>query len=99
MISTYQGERLSLPTIGLASSPKKMRCLTICGACSAKPGSLLPKTASPSLLQGLEKRGTHNRRKRIYFSAVTPDLYRPMYGDKVVAFFDKLLATSNAESR
>ena len=26
------------------------------------------------------------------FSAVTPDLYRPMYGDKVVAFFDQLMA-------
>ena len=29
-------------------------------------------------------------------SAVTPDLYRPMYGDKVVQFFDKLLDDSNA---
>ena len=34
-------------------------------------------------LQGLEKRGPHNERKRIYISALTPDLYRPMYGDKV----------------
>jgi hypothetical protein len=42
-------------------------------------------------LQGLEKRGDNNLRKRIYMSAVTPDLYRPMYGDKVVAFFDQLL--------
>ena len=29
-------------------------------------------------------------------TAVTPDLYRPMYGDKVVAFFDKLLDDANA---
>jgi hypothetical protein len=42
-------------------------------------------------LQGLEERGDNNLRKRIYMSAVTPDLYRPMYGDKVVAFFDQLL--------
>ena len=42
-------------------------------------------------LQGLEKRGDNNLRKRIYFSAVTPDLYKPMYGAKVTAFFDKLL--------
>ena len=47
------------------------------------------------LFQGLEKRGPHNERKRIYMSAVTPDLYRPMYGDKVVEFFDKLLDDSN----
>ena len=42
-------------------------------------------------LQGLEKRGDNNLRKRIYFSAVTPDLYRPMYGNKVAAFFDQLM--------
>ena len=29
-------------------------------------------------------------------SAVTPDLYRPMYGDKIVAFFDTLLDDKNA---
>ena len=42
-------------------------------------------------MQGLDERGDNNLRKRIYMSAVTPDLYRPMYGDKVVAFFDQLL--------
>ena len=41
--------------------------------------------------QGLEKRGPNNLRKRIYFSGVTPDLYKPMYNAKVVAFFDKLM--------
>jgi hypothetical protein len=29
-------------------------------------------------------------------TALTPDLYRPMYGDKVVQFFDKLLDDGNA---
>jgi hypothetical protein len=29
-------------------------------------------------LQGLEKRGDNNLRKRIHMSVVTPDLYRPM---------------------
>jgi hypothetical protein len=42
-------------------------------------------------LQGLEKRGPDNLRKRIYFSGVTPDLYKPMYSPKVVAFFDRLM--------
>jgi len=28
---------------------------------------------------------------------VTPDLYRPMYGDKVVAFFDELMASQFAD--
>jgi hypothetical protein len=42
-------------------------------------------------LTGLENRGDNNLRKRIYFSAVTPDLYGPMYHEKVAAFFDYLL--------
>jgi hypothetical protein len=54
-----------------------------------------PKQGVTVFLQGLEKRGPHNERKRIYLSALTPDLYRPMYGDKVVQFFDKLLSDVN----
>ena len=50
-----------------------------------------PEEGVTVFLQGLEKRGDNNLRKRIYFSAVTPDLYKPMYGAKVVAFFDKIL--------
>jgi hypothetical protein len=47
-------------------------------------------------LQGLEYRGENNLRKRIYMSAVTPDLYRPMYRDKVIGFFDQLLDEKDA---
>ena len=50
-----------------------------------------PEEGVTVFLQGLEKRGDNNLRKRIYFSAVTPDLYRPIYGDKVAAFFDQLM--------
>ena len=50
-----------------------------------------PEEGVTVFLQGLEKRGPDNLRKRIYFSAVTPDLYKPMYSAKVVAFFDKLM--------
>jgi cytochrome P450 len=55
-----------------------------------------PEDGVTVFLQGLEKRGPDNRRKRIYMSAVTPDLYKPMYGDKVAQFFDKLLDERNA---
>ena len=41
-------------------------------------------------LPGLEHRGENNLRKRIYMSAVTPDLYAAMYREKVIAFFDHL---------
>ena len=50
-----------------------------------------PEEGVMVFLQGLEKRGENNLRKRIYFSAVTPDLYKPMYRAKVTAFFEKLL--------
>jgi hypothetical protein len=50
-----------------------------------------PEAGVTVFLQGLEKRGENNLCKRIYFSAVTPDLYKPMYSAKVVAFFDKLM--------
>lgn len=64
---------------------------------------LLSKTWKPDpaegvtvFLQGLERRGPDNRRKRIYMSATTPDLYGPMYQRKIVEFFDQLLAPANA---
>src|SRR5258708_19789762 len=41
-------------------------------------------------IQGYQKRGPHNERKRIYYSAVTPDLYGPMYSDKIKRFLDSL---------
>ena len=47
-------------------------------------------------LQGLEHRGENNLRKRIYMTAVTKDLYLPMYRDKVVGFLDELLDQKSA---
>ena len=55
-----------------------------------------PEKGVTVFLQGLEKRGPNNLRKRIYMSAVTPDLYEPMYSEKVAQFFDKLLDGKNA---
>jgi hypothetical protein len=46
-------------------------------------------------LRGYEKRGPNNERKRIYFSAVTPDLYGPMYSEKIKQFFDYLFDDQN----
>ena len=73
-----------------------MLCRTISGVCLSKNWKPSPEHGVTVFLQGLEKRGPDNRRKRIYMSAVTPDLYRPMYGDKVMQFFDKLLTSQNA---
>jgi hypothetical protein len=95
LTSVYQGERPSLPMIDVN--------LTKENALPADLWGLIYKSWRPTaedgvtvFLQGLEKRGEHNLRKRIYFSGVTPDLYAPMYHEKVAGFFDHLFDTKFA---
>ncbi len=88
--SIYQGERPALPMIDLALTKENALPADLWGLIYEGWGPA-PEEGVTVFLQGLEQRGDHNLRKRIYMSAVTPDLYRPMYGDKVVAFFDQLL--------
>jgi len=95
--SAFQGERLSLPMIDEQRFSKE-------NALPYYLWGLLYDDWKPNLeqdglsvfIQGYENRGDNNRRKRIYYSALTPDLYRPMYGDKVVRFFNELFADQNA---
>ena len=47
-------------------------------------------------LQGYEKRGPDNERKKIYMSATTPDLYATQYAPKVRHFLAQLFADANA---
>jgi hypothetical protein len=95
LVSTYQGERVSLPMIDVKLTKENALPYDLWGLISEswKPS---PENGVTVFLQGLEKRGPDNRRKRIYMSAVTPDLYRPMYGDKVAGFINKLLDAGNA---
>ena len=95
LVAVYDGERLSLPMIGTELTKENAIPYDLWGLLSEtwKPA---PEKGVTVFLQGLEKRGPDNRRKRIYMTAVTPDLYRPMYGDKVVQFWDKILGDANA---
>jgi hypothetical protein len=90
LTSIYEGERSALPMIDVTLTKENALPFDLWGLIyeAWKP---TPEDGVTVFLQGLEKRGDNNLRKRIYMSAVTPDLYRPMYGDKVVAFFDELL--------
>jgi hypothetical protein len=92
---TYKGERLSLPIIDVAFSKENAVAPHLWGMLSAtwKP---CPEDGVTVFLQGLENRGPGNLRKKIYLSALTPDLYEPMYATKVRHFFDVLLADENA---
>ena len=90
LTSFYEGERPMLPMIDVNFSKENALPYDLWGLIyhDWRP---TPEEGVTVFLQGLEKRGDNNLRKRIYFSAVTPDLYKPMYGAKVVAFFDKIL--------
>lgn len=95
LVSTYDGERLWLPMINVEFTKENALPYDLWGLLS-ETWQPAPEEGVTVFLQGLEKRGPNNRRKRIYMTALTPDLYRPMYGDKVVAFFDTLLDDANA---
>ena len=90
LTSFYEGERPMLPMIDVNFSKENALPYDLWGLITRdwKP---TPEQGVTVFLQGLEKRGDNNLRKRIYSSAVTPDLYKPMYSAKVIAFFDKLL--------
>jgi cytochrome P450 len=90
LTNIYQGERPMLPMIDVVFSKENALPYDLMGLIYPdwRP---TPEEGVTVFLQGLEKRGDNNLRKRIYFSAVTPDLYKPIYQAKVTAFFDKLL--------
>ncbi len=95
LVSIYEGQRPVLPMIDVPLTKENALPTDLWG--------LLSETWAPDpaegvtvFLQGLEKRGPDNRRKRIYMSAVTPDLYDAKYRAKVVRFWDELFAAGNA---
>ena len=90
LTSFYEGERPMLPMIDVNFSKENALPYDLWGLIT-RDWRPTPEAGVTVFLQGLEKRGDNNLRKRIYFSAVTPDLYKPMYRAKVVAFFDGLL--------
>src|SRR3974390_991160 len=90
LTSIYEGERPALPMIDVTLTKENALPADLWGLIY-KAWQPTPEEGVTVFLQGLEERGENNLRKRIYFSAVTPDLYRPMYQAKVVAFFDRLL--------
>src|ERR1700733_6048021 len=90
LTSFYEGERPMLPMIDVAFSKENALPYDLWGLIT-RDWRPTPEDGVTVFLQGLKKRGPDNLRKRIYFSGVTPDLYKPMYSAKVVAFFDKLM--------
>ena len=76
LVSTYHGERPSLPMIDVTLSKQNALPNDLWGMLSEtwRPD---PEQGVTVFLQALEKRGSDNRRKRIYMSAVTPGSLPP----------------------
>jgi len=94
LVSVYQGERAMLPMIDETLSKENALPTYLWGLIS-KNWRPAPEKGVTVFLQGLEKRGPDNRRKRIYMSALTPDLYKAMYSEKITAFFEGFLSKAN----
>jgi hypothetical protein len=94
--SVFAGERPILPMIDLPLTKQDAIPYDFWGMLydEWKPN---PSEGVTVFLEGLERRGDNNLRKRIYFTGVTPDLYAPKYQPKVVAFFDNLLDSEHAD--
>src|SRR5258708_19856657 len=88
--SIYQGERPLLPMIDLSLSKEAAMPAHLVGMLYNNWELNMEEEGLTVFIQGYQKRGPHNERKRIYYSAVTPDLYGPMYSDKIKRFLHSL---------
>jgi cytochrome P450 len=91
----YEGEPPLLPMIDLALGKEAAVSPHIFGMLYENWTPNLDEEGATVFLRGYEKRGPNNERKRIYYSAVTPDLYSPMYSDKIKDFLDYLFDDQN----
>ena len=93
--TTYRGDRPVLPMIDLAFSKEAAMSAHLVGMLYDKWELNMQEEGLTVFIQGYQQRGPHNERKRIYYSAVTPDLYGLMYSDKIKRFLDSLFNTQN----
>ena len=98
LANTYAGERLFLPMIDVKFTKENALPRYLWGLLS-QTLKFGPEDGVTVFVQALEKRGLENRKKRIFMSGLTPDLYRPMYADKVGQFFDNILHPGMSASR
>ncbi|MEM9944773.1 MAG: hypothetical protein AAF810_01730, partial [Cyanobacteria bacterium P01_D01_bin.36] len=95
--TVFEGEKLSLPMIDEAHFSKENALpFFLWGMLYDSWKPTLEVDGLSVFIQGYENRGENNHRKKIYYSALTPDLYAPMYQAKVVGFFDRLFDPERA---
>ena len=90
--SIFEGEKLSLPMIDRTLLSKEEALpYFLWGLLYEDWKPQLVERGLSVFLQGYENRGEDNLRKRIYATALTPDLYKAHYQKKAISFFDRLL--------
>lgn len=95
--ASYLGELPLLPLIDLTLSKEAAIPAHILGMLYEGWHADMEDEGLSVFLQAYDKRGGNNERKKIYFSAQTPDLYVPMYSEKVKHFLDHLFDRQNAD--
>ncbi|MFU8865423.1 MAG: hypothetical protein ACNA7O_16040 [Rhodobacterales bacterium] len=93
--SIYQGQRLSLPMIDLAFSKEAAIPPHLWGMLYEGWLPAMEEEGLSVFLQGLENRGPDNARKRIYMSALTPDLSEAHYRPKMRTFLEDLFSADH----
>jgi hypothetical protein len=91
----YRGERPVLPMIDFAFSKERALPAHLLGMLYESWVPNVEEEGTTVFLQGYQKRGPNNERKKIYYSALTPDLYE-MYAEKIERFLDQLFDDRNA---
>jgi cytochrome P450 len=86
----FTGQPLSLPMIDLAFSKQAAIPPHLWGMLYEEWQPAMEEEGLSVFLQGYEQRGPENARKRIYMSAMTPDLHARFHRPKVEAFLDRL---------
>src|SRR5258708_1417568 len=95
LASASAGETPTLPMIDLALSKEMAIDVQWLGV-SYDGWEPNPSQEGVSVfLKGYERRGANNERKKIYMSAVTPDLIDAKYRRKITGFFERYLADAN----
>jgi hypothetical protein len=95
--AVYTGESPSLPMIDLQYGKENAIPAHMWGMLYDDWRPNTEQDGTSVFLQGYENRGPDNERKKIYLSAITPDLYETGYREKVERFFGKLLASTNQD--
>jgi len=95
LTSKYEGESPLLPMIDLAFSKEAAVPPHIIGMLYDSWTPNFEEEGVTVFLRGYDKRGPNNERKRIYVSATSPDLYGPMYSNKIKEFLDFLFDSQN----